>query len=67
MRCFAIALLVLGGAAALPGCGSEPPDPYSNIRMLTPEELGSTSRAVDPVEQAEKAQNAQFTRDRKSP
>jgi hypothetical protein len=66
MRCFVMALL-LGGAASLTGCGSEPPDPYSNMRMLTPEELGATSRVQDPVEQAERAQNDQFTRDRKNP
>jgi hypothetical protein len=66
MRVFVISSL-LGGTVCLSGCGSTPPDPYSNMRMLTPEELGVMSRVQDPVEQAEKAQNAQFTRDRKAP
>ncbi len=67
MRLFVTALL-LGGAAGVVGCDSTPPaNPYQDVRMLTPEELGVANRDIDPVEQAEKAQNAQFARGRKTP
>jgi hypothetical protein len=66
MRPFVMALL-LGGTVNLSGCGSTPHDPYSNMRMLTPEELGVANRIEDPVEQAEKNQNAQFAKGPKTP
>jgi hypothetical protein len=66
MRLIEMALL-LGGTVGLSGCGSTPHDPYSNMRMLTPEELGVANRNVDPVEQAEKTQNAQFAKRPKTP
>jgi hypothetical protein len=66
MRLLVMALL-LAGTVGLSGCGSTPHDPYSNMRMLTPEELGVSNRNEDPVEQAEKAQNAQFAKGPKSP
>lgn len=57
--------VVLGGAASLfgfvAGCGSATPaDPYADMRMLSPEELGTANRNIDPVEQEERAHNAQF-------
>ncbi|HEY2155683.1 MAG TPA: hypothetical protein VGH33_08635 [Isosphaeraceae bacterium] len=63
-----VAALLVGATACLSGCGSTTaPDPYDNMRMLTTEELGVSIRNQDPVELAEKAQNAQFARGRKTP
>jgi hypothetical protein len=59
MRLFAIAIL-LSGAVGLSGCGSTPVDPYSDMRMLTPAEAGVTGQDEDPVQQAERANNAKF-------
>ena len=59
--------LLLGGTMILSGCESTPPDPYSNVRMLTSEEMGVTAQQEDPVAQAEKAHNAQFAKGRKTP
>ncbi|MDR3632584.1 MAG: hypothetical protein P4L84_02040 [Isosphaeraceae bacterium] len=61
MRLLVISIL-LGGTAALGGCGSTPHDPYSDMRMLTPEEAGVTNKEQDPVQEAEKAFNAKFVR-----
>ena len=60
-----LAALLLTAAACLAGCDSSPPDPYANVRMLTPAELGTTGEDQDPVQQAEKDHNSQFARDPK--
>jgi hypothetical protein len=56
--------LLLGGTLSLPGCGSTPPDPFRDVRMLTPAELGASNPNVDRVEKAERAHNDQFARGR---
>jgi hypothetical protein len=61
MRHFVIVVvLALGGTVGLCGCTTQPPDPYTSMRMLTPEEAGATVQEQDPVLQAEKEHNARF-------
>lgn len=60
MRILAASLL-LGALLGLPGCGGDAPvDPYTDMKMLSSAELGVSNTQIDPVEVAEKAQNAQF-------
>jgi hypothetical protein len=66
MRRF-VTVLLLGGTVSLFGCGSTPVDPYSNMRMLTSEELGVANQNQDPVQQAEKSHNAQFGKTKATP
>jgi hypothetical protein len=57
---------LLSAPAVLTGCGSESVDPYRDMRMLTSEELGVANRNVDPIEQAERAHNAEFVKPKKA-
>jgi hypothetical protein len=59
LRLSLIAIL-LGGVASSSGCGSPPPDPYSGMQMLTPQEAGVTPSQENPVLQAERAHNSKF-------
>jgi hypothetical protein len=60
--------MLLGATVGLSGCNSAPPDPYSGMRMLTPQEVGTAETVQDPVLQAEKVHNAQFAgTDRRTP
>lgn len=61
---YSVLALVLFGAASLTGCGSNPPDPYANIRMLSPDEMVAVQEQQDSVQQAEKAHHAKFARAR---
>jgi hypothetical protein len=63
IRTLPIASLVVG-ALGLAGCDSTPHDPYKNMPMIAPEEVARAAAPVevDPVLQAEKEYNAQFTR-----
>jgi hypothetical protein len=57
---FSLFAILMGGLVSLSGCGSPPPDPYSGMQMLTPQEAGATQPAESPVLQAERAHNAKF-------
>jgi hypothetical protein len=59
MRRIVIAML-LGATVGFWGCTTEPPDPYSGMRMLTPQEAGATAQQQDPVLQAKKEHNDRF-------
>ncbi len=59
MRWF-VAAILLGATVGLSGCDSTPADPYSGMRMLTPEEAGVNEQPRDPVQEEEKAHNAKF-------
>jgi hypothetical protein len=57
---FSLIAILLGGAVGLSGCGSPPPDPYSGMQMLTPQEAGVTQQQENPVLQAERSHNSKF-------
>jgi hypothetical protein len=55
-----VTVILLGGAISLSGCGATPTDPYSGMRMLTPQEAGATQQEQNPVLQAERVHNSKF-------